>query len=90
MCLISQIADETVINLLVLADLLAASKVKEQALNYIAHNCERVMQTREFKELKYELLDEVTAVIEFVTRKRHCIGTIIDKDRRMHSTCVIS
>lgn len=86
----SQINEETVIRILLVADEFAAFTLKEDALNFIAHHAEAIIQQREFKDLTGEVLAEATAVIEYAAKKKSCIGTIIDKERRFAGApCVI-
>lgn len=87
--LASQISEDNVVRILLVADEYAAFGLKDDALNFIAHHSEAVYQQKDFQDLQGEVLAEATAVIEYAARKKTCMGAIIDKDRRFSGPCAI-
>eukprot|EP01038_Epipyxis_sp_PR26KG_P011619 gene11619-15558_t len=84
-----KISNDTVINLLKMADTYSAVQLKEQCLAYIANNAAAVMsQIKELEGIDESLLGEVTAAIEIVRKRKGC-RDIIEKERRFVSMCII-
>lgn len=86
--LISCLTPECVSSMLVFAESICCSTLKKKTMMFIAQNSCKVMQLREFHELEGQLLEEVTAMIEYVNKKRGCRGSV-EKERKMPFGCNI-
>ena len=87
------ITDNTAISLLKLADMHALTKMKDNILQYIALHTAGVLQTKEFSCLHGDLLNEVTAVLDTVARRRGCGRTLAGGDsaneKKFLSSCAL-
>ena len=89
--LLTQLSIDTVIPLLRLGDTYCSSKLKDQALAFIASHAETVMQSREYSELDPALKKEADVVIEAAAKRKGCRGTGDNPagERRFSTSCVI-
>lgn len=89
--LLTQLSVETVIPLLRLGDTYCSTKLKSQALNFIAAHSGNVMQQREYSELESVLKKEAEAIILEASNRKGCRGTVENtlSERRFATSCVI-
>jgi hypothetical protein len=91
--LAEQLADDTALSLLQLADMYGAAELKHQALLFISQRSPQLTASPQYRELDEELQRETSIVVEAATRRkglRSRSGDSSSKDgRRLAGICTI-
>lgn len=84
-----QITVDNAVNILLLADIYGACRLKESTLLYMSQNHGRVLQTKEFQQLEGDLLKDTLAILNMAMKRKGCGSAIDSKEKHLNNSCTI-